>query len=173
MMHTLRRLLAVAVFAAFCNSAFAISTTILFVNCIPGSTPPSSAECFKVTAGKPFTAYVIADDANRQIDPTYRGSVHFTSNDPAATLPPDHTFTAADAGIFTFQFTFNTPPNPVPADGRIIVTDAANSLSGSGGFLVYPAAVLTTAVPALSFASLSVLVLALFVTGHRILKHQA
>jgi len=50
---------------------------------------------------------------------------------------------------------------------------AANSLSGSGGFLVYPAAVLTTSVPALGFASLSVLGLALFVAGHRILKHQA
>jgi len=36
----------------------------------------------------------------------YRGSVTFTSTDVSAQLPPDYTFTAADAGSHTFDVTF-------------------------------------------------------------------
>ena len=38
----------------------------------------------------------------------YLGTIHFTSSDGLAVLPADYTFTAADAGIHTFQVTFNT-----------------------------------------------------------------
>ncbi|HSK44268.1 MAG TPA: hypothetical protein VLA83_10325, partial [Candidatus Binatia bacterium] len=38
----------------------------------------------------------------------YLGTLHFTSSDGLAVLPADYTFTAADAGIHTFQVTFNT-----------------------------------------------------------------
>jgi sugar lactone lactonase YvrE len=39
----------------------------------------------------------------------YRGTVHFSSDDPSAELPTDYTFTAADAGKHTFTLTLNTP----------------------------------------------------------------
>jgi uncharacterized repeat protein (TIGR01451 family) len=38
----------------------------------------------------------------------YLGTVHFTSSDGLAELPADYTFTAADAGIHSFQVTLNT-----------------------------------------------------------------
>jgi uncharacterized repeat protein (TIGR01451 family) len=38
----------------------------------------------------------------------YLGTLHFTSSDGLAVLPADYTFTAADAGIHSFQVTFNT-----------------------------------------------------------------
>ena len=38
----------------------------------------------------------------------YVGTVHFTSSDGQAVLPPDYTFTAADQGKHTFQVTFKT-----------------------------------------------------------------
>ncbi len=41
-------------------------------------------------------------------DPGYRGTVHFTSSDPHATLPADYTFTAADAGSHTFTLKLAT-----------------------------------------------------------------
>jgi len=52
----------------------------------------------------------IANPVNvRILDPagelatTYRGTIHFTSNDASATLPPNYTFTAADYGRHTFS----------------------------------------------------------------------
>jgi hypothetical protein len=55
-------------------------------------------------AGTPFDVTVKATDAGGNVDPNYRGTIHFTSNDPyGATLPGDYTFTAADAGIHTFS----------------------------------------------------------------------
>ena len=36
----------------------------------------------------------------------YVGTVHFTSSDGTATLPVNHTFTAADAGVHTFTNAF-------------------------------------------------------------------
>jgi alpha-tubulin suppressor-like RCC1 family protein len=38
----------------------------------------------------------------------YRGSIHFTSSDALATLPPDYTFAAADAGVRTFNITLRS-----------------------------------------------------------------
>lgn len=39
---------------------------------------------------------------------TYSGTLHFTSSDPRAVLPPDHTFAAADAGTHTFTVQLQT-----------------------------------------------------------------
>jgi hypothetical protein len=39
--------------------------------------------------------------------PNYAGTVHFTSSDGAAVLPPDYTFTGADNGSHTFTFALN------------------------------------------------------------------
>src|SRR5205823_1211729 len=38
----------------------------------------------------------------------YRGTIHFTSSDAGAVLPPDYTFTAADQGEHTFELTLET-----------------------------------------------------------------
>ncbi len=56
-----------------------------------------------VTAGTPTGARIRARNANGDIDTGYRGTVRFTSNDPNAILPPDYTFTAADAGTHDFN----------------------------------------------------------------------
>src|SRR6266446_676062 len=46
---------------------------------------------------------VVAQDAFGNQAIGYRGTVHLTSSDPAAVLPADHIFAAADNGSFTFQ----------------------------------------------------------------------
>jgi DNA-binding beta-propeller fold protein YncE len=78
---------------------------------------------------------------NGSIDTDFRGAIHFTSSDPAAILPPDYTFTAADAGVHTFSATFNTinvttatpsppprPPSAPPANNPASSSAASSSL---------------------------------------------
>jgi hypothetical protein len=64
-------------------------------------------------AGKPITITISALDPYGNLDPTYRGTVHFTSSDSKAKLPADYTFTASDAGVHTFTrgFTLKTSGN--------------------------------------------------------------
>jgi streptogramin lyase len=71
-----------------------------------------------VPAGLAFSLTVQGLDPSNQLAENYRGSVHFTSSDGAATLPADYTFTAADNGAHTFSVT-------LPTAGRqtITVTD--------------------------------------------------
>jgi hypothetical protein len=56
------------------------------------------------TAGTPFDATVTALDPYGNVATGFRGTVHFTTNDPAkgVNLPQDYTFTAADNGVHTF-----------------------------------------------------------------------
>ena len=59
----------------------------------------------------------------------YTGTVHFTSSDPAASLPSDYTFTAADSGVHTFAggVTFNTTESQA-----LTATDTSNnSITGT------------------------------------------
>ncbi len=71
----------------------------------------ASTQHFSVTAAGPATAgsalsvTVTAQDAGGNLDPTYTGTVHFTCSDGTAVLPADYTFTAADAGVHTFNVT--------------------------------------------------------------------
>jgi hypothetical protein len=51
---------------------------------------------------------VTARDGYNTLAAGYRGTVHFTSSDPAAILPPDYPFTAADAGVHTFTLSLST-----------------------------------------------------------------
>jgi hypothetical protein len=62
-------------------------------------------------AGKPHSITVIARDAKGNLATGYRGTVTFTSSDPAAILPPEYTFTFKDRGLhyFMFQATLWTP----------------------------------------------------------------
>jgi hypothetical protein len=74
------------------------------------------------TAGTAFSVTVTALDQLNNLVP-YIGRVHFTSSDPAASLPNDYTFTAGDVGQHTFRMTLRT------AGARTItVTDTTTSL---------------------------------------------
>jgi Bacterial Ig-like domain (group 3) len=55
---------------------------------------------------------------------SHTGTVHFTSNDGAATLPGDYTFVPADNGVRTFTVTLRTP-----GDRTITVTDGTLTAS--------------------------------------------
>jgi uncharacterized repeat protein (TIGR01451 family) len=80
-------------------------------------------------AGVPGDLTVTAVDFDRATVAGYRGTVHFTSTDPAAVLPADYTFTAADAGTHTFPVTLTTANFP-----SITVTDTVlASISGTEG----------------------------------------
>src|SRR5262249_38605019 len=62
----------------------------------------------------------------------YTGTVHFTSNDPRATLPDDYTFTAGDAGVVTFSASLN-----MAGTRSLTVTDLATGATGTqSGILV-------------------------------------
>ena len=55
-----------------------------------------------VVSGTPASVTVTARDAYANTVTAYTGSVHFSSNDPLASLPGDYTFTGGDAGVHTF-----------------------------------------------------------------------
>jgi hypothetical protein len=89
-------------------------------------------------AGDAVTVTLTALDFSGRVDPTYRGTVHFTSTDPAALLPANYSFTAADNGVHTFAFTFRTA-------GRqsFTATDVDRSMKGMGSINVAPGPVST------------------------------
>ena len=60
------------------------------------------------SAGVAHSVMVAVKDADGTTDAGYRGTVHFTSTDPAAVLPGDYTFTAVDAGVHVFSITLKT-----------------------------------------------------------------
>src|SRR5205085_8816692 len=70
--------------------------------------PTISAFPALIDSGTAGTFTVAARGPAGNIDPRYRGSVHFSSNDPNALLPADYTFSAADQGVHTFGATLNT-----------------------------------------------------------------
>jgi hypothetical protein len=74
------------------------------------------------TAGHSFTITVTALTKGKQLDAVYTGTVHFTSSDGSAVLPPDYTFTLRDAGSHKFTVTLNTTGSQT-----ITVTDAVTS----------------------------------------------
>ncbi|HEX9467780.1 MAG TPA: hypothetical protein VGA11_05175 [Acidimicrobiia bacterium] len=63
------------------------------------------------TAGTPFSYTVTALTGGATTATTYRGTVHFTSTDGAATLPANYTFVAGDNGVHTFSATLKTTGN--------------------------------------------------------------
>jgi uncharacterized delta-60 repeat protein len=88
------------------------------------------------TAGTSQVLTVTARDDSGNVVTGYTGTVHFTSTDPAASLPPDYTFTAADRGTHTFAIVLKTAGNQ-----SLAVTDTANpALAGTqSGISVTPA----------------------------------
>jgi hypothetical protein len=84
------------------------------------SAPPQTAP------GLPAPVTVTITTPTGAIDATYTGTVHFTSSDPAAVLPPDYTFTAADQGRHTFDVTLRgAGPQTVTATDVAVPTITA------------------------------------------------
>jgi hypothetical protein len=85
-----------------------------------------------VKARTSFTITVVALDAYGNVATGYRGSVHFTSSDHKAVLPPDYTFVAGDNGKHTFTMSLNGGGTQT-----VTVTDKANgSIKGSATVIV-------------------------------------
>lgn len=60
------------------------------------------------TSGASFGVSATAADSGANTAPGYIGRVHFTSTDPAATLPADYVYTAGDAGVHGFNVVLRT-----------------------------------------------------------------
>lgn len=87
------------------------------------SAPPTA------TAGTAFNFTVTVLDSSNRVVTGYTGTVHFTSTDPQAVLPPNYTFTSSDGGSHTFSATLKT------AGGQTIsAVDTTNPLlTGTSG----------------------------------------
>jgi FG-GAP-like repeat/FG-GAP repeat len=108
----------------------------------------------QTVAGVAFNVVVSARDKFGNLAPTYTSTIDFSSDDPRATLPASFTFTAADAGIYTFPITliqaqtysaggfFKIMPGTFfpPQGPMVTVTDETNAtITGSGGSTVVAA----------------------------------
>ncbi len=60
------------------------------------------------SAGAPLSVVVKAYDAAGNATTNYTGTIHFTSTDPQAVLPPDYTFLAGDQGSKAFGVELKT-----------------------------------------------------------------
>jgi len=75
---------------------------------------PAKPAAFRLTpadaavAGTPISVMVEALDASGAVDASYRGTVQFSSDDAAATLPGATAFSAGDRGQKSVSVTFNT-----------------------------------------------------------------
>jgi hypothetical protein len=100
------------------------------VNVQPGPLAELIVRGGTVTAliGQPMQITVWGADAFGNAVTGFTGTVHFTSSDAGAGLPPDYTFAASDNGTRTFSVTFNTA-----GAQSLNVSDSADSL-GSGSF---------------------------------------
>lgn len=90
------------------------------------------------TAGQAFGLTVTAVDGSGQVESNYTGTVNLTSADGSATLPAAYTFTAADAGVHTFErVVLDT------AGGRWVVATDTDRPLWQGGVVVsvHPGAV--------------------------------
>ncbi len=77
-------------------------------------TAPSSA-----VVGNAVTVTVTALDSSNAVATTYAGTVHFTSTDAGAVLPPDSTFSG---GVGSFSVTFSSAGTQ-----HVTVTDTSSS----------------------------------------------
>jgi hypothetical protein len=76
---------------------------------------------------------VTAKNPNLTTATSYRGTLHFTSNDSLAVLPADYTFTSADAGNHVFNGVVLNTPGTI----TITATDPVTSYTiGTGAFTV-------------------------------------
>jgi hypothetical protein len=84
------------------------------------------------TGGTSFNVTVTARDSSLSTATGYRGTIHFTSSDGAATVPANYTFLAADNGVHTFPVTLNTAGTKT-----ITATDTTtSSITGTASVVV-------------------------------------
>jgi hypothetical protein len=103
----------------------------LFVLPGPAAAFTLSGLASPVVAGQPASLTVTARDQFGNVVTDYAGTVHFSSTDPAAVLPPDFTFTSADAGAHTFPLTLSTP-----GPQTVTVTDVSAGITASASTTV-------------------------------------
>ena len=117
------------------TDAVAMPTVSIPVTVVPAATAKLFvAAPASVTAGTPFSYTVTAEDKFGNVETGYTDTVHFSASaaDTQAALPPDYTFTAADAGVHTFSATlFRTQSILSPSAPSLSVTDAAAHVGGS------------------------------------------
>jgi hypothetical protein len=89
-------------------------------------------------AGSSAAFTVSAIDASWHVVPGYLGTIHFSSSDNQAVLPPDYTFGATDNGVHTFSVILKTA-------GTVSVTAADTATSSITG---NQSAILIVAAPA-------------------------
>jgi hypothetical protein len=82
--------------------------------------------------GSTHSVTVSARDPYGDIAPAYRGTIHFTSSDPKATLPADYTFTAADAGVHKFPNTLSPGLTLKTAGSESVTATDATFVSVTG-----------------------------------------
>ncbi len=100
-------------------------------------------------AGVAGNVTVTAEDTYGNTATGYQGTAHFTSSDPAAVLPADYTFTAADAG--THVFGGNVILKTVGTQSVSATDTVASSITGvQAGIVVNPAAAATLVVSGLT-----------------------
>jgi FG-GAP-like repeat/RTX calcium-binding nonapeptide repeat (4 copies) len=91
------------------------------------------------TAGDAHTVTVTALDGNGNVMTGYVGTVHFTSTDSQAGLPPDYTFTPADQATHTFSVNLKTAGWATVA----VADTGSTAFGGSQSVVVNPAAAST------------------------------
>ncbi|MBV8529381.1 MAG: IPT/TIG domain-containing protein [Candidatus Dormibacteraeota bacterium] len=88
----------------------------------------------EVTASSPFSLRVSAYDPYGNVAMGYRGTVTFTSSDPAAALPGNYVYTAGDSGVHAFSATLNTPGSSARS---VTATDTvSSSITGAASIQV-------------------------------------
>ncbi len=118
-----------AVTAAVCTAAGISSSMPATHLAVSGLPSPRSA-------GAAGSITLKALDADGNTAYGYRGTVHFSSTDPAAVLPADFTFPSADAGTDFFSVTLRTPGTQ-----SVTATDTVTaSIKGSQSVVVAPPA---------------------------------
>src|SRR2546426_6542315 len=111
----------------------ALAASALAVSGLPSS----------VISGVAATVTVTAKDASGNTATGYTGTVHFSSTDPSALLPPNYPFLSADAGSHTFAVTLQTAGSQA-----VTATDVAtSSLTGSQTVVVGASQLLVSGLP--------------------------
>jgi Domain of unknown function (DUF5050) len=90
-----------------------------------------------VSSGAPFDVTITALDPYGSTAVNYEGTVTFSTSDtdPGVVLPPDYTFTAADAGVHTFTGGVNLI---TPGDQTVTATDTASGITRTVTVTVVP-----------------------------------
>jgi hypothetical protein len=112
------------------TSSFTGTQSGIVVNPAAASTLVVSGFPQTIVHGTAAAFTVTAQDAFGNIATGYRGTVHFTSSDGAATLPANYTFTASNAGVQTFSATLKTAGTQSITATDTITTSITGTESG-------------------------------------------